>query len=228
MRKKLSLLVSAIAFLGIGFLIGMYVANSGSAGLSAAEATDGLNPQPTQTPSGYMYGYGYPYGMNGSYYGGYGMGMMGPMYYPYAMNGYNGSYYGGYGMGMGMGMMGMMPMNGYGMYAYPQTGMDNSSYYQGYYGAGLCPGCGGGYGMYGYPYNYGNNPYPTPTPMTNMTSATSMANKAVLLKDGSNSDPSSANSKDAVAYSPFTVAGLGIGFIAFAPIAWKIMHRQTN
>jgi hypothetical protein len=240
MKKTIPLLFSIFVSLGIGFLLGAYFANTKV--ISTVQA-DPLDETPGAMNDYYyyggyrmgmmgpMYGYGmgpmYGYGMNNySYYGGYGMGpmgmgmgMMGPMYaYGYGMDNdtyYNG-YYGGYGMGMGMGMMG--PMYGYGMYGYGYNG----TYYGNY---GYCPGCGGyGYGMYGgYPYYYdGTNP------SMNMTS-TSVEGSVVFLSDDANSETTSAKSVQATfAFSPLTIAGLGVGFLAFAPVSWKILHRRVN
>jgi hypothetical protein len=187
----------------------------------------------------------YPYGISGynySYYDGYGMGMMGMGMYPYYYGAENYTYP-AYGYGMGM----MGPAYYYGInatmpgYYYPYNytyysryGMGypydayNDTYYPGYYG-----GCGMGMGMYPY-YNgmnsgyYSNNVSPTPSPSVDMTYS-SMKGKAIYLSDGADSDvPSSASAPASFISSPYAVAGLGIGFLAFAPITWKLLHRRPK
>lgn len=209
--NKTIFIVSIVFVFGIGFLWGAFSAN---VDVSPVQA----DPQ-DETPGAMNY---YPYygglgmGMGGMRMG---MGMMGPMY-GYGMNNY--SYYGGYGMRMGMGMMGSM--YGYGMYGeYPYYG--NETYY-GNYGYGYCPGCGGcgGYGMYGGSSYY----YNTTSPSMNMTS-TSAEGNVVSLSDDVVLDNSGAESAQATfAFSPLTIAGLGVSFLAFAPISWKILHRRTR
>jgi hypothetical protein len=181
--------------------------------------------------------YSYPYG-----YGMMPMGMMGAIY-PYGLNNY--SYYGGYGIGIGMcPMMGYGingPLTGYGLnnYTYyvpsdivsPYSVYNSSSYpsyYSGYgMGMGMCMGMGSTpYGMNGGYYNYSISP--TPSPSVNVTYS-SMKGRAVYLGDGADSDiPSSASAPSGFIASPYAVAGLGIGFLAFAPITWKLLHRRPK
>jgi hypothetical protein len=219
MKTKTSIILTVSILFTIGFLAGAFFANSGGISLSKADPQDEMPLQQGLMPGSMNYG---------GYYGGYrmgmGMGMMGPMY-GYGMTG-NTSYYGSYGMGMmgmgmGMGMMGMSPMYGYGY---------NDTYYNGYY-AGLCPGCGmGGYGMYnGYPYYYNGTSSTSGAGVDmNMTSSSAQGNVVTLTNDHNLAGSSTETTQSTLVSSPYAIAGLGTGFLIFAPISWKILHRRKN
>jgi hypothetical protein len=156
----------------------------------------------------------------------YGMGMMGMGMMPYYMNDgiYNSTYYGMYGWGMNpyvYGMNGTMPYMNY------PYGTNNTAY-PGYYG-----GCGMGLG---YPYGmipYSDStmsPMPTPSPMPIFARETNLVyGRMIYLSDDSTSDSSdSTKANTSIWASPFLVAGLGIGFLAFAPVTWKLLHLNLK
>ena len=174
----------------------------------------GMNPY-------YNMAYNYTYPPYGTGMGTMGMGMM-----PYYINGetYNSTYYGMYGAGMNpywYGMNGTSPyMN------YPSA---NNTAYPSYYYGGCGMGMGYPYGM--SPYSTNNmTPMPSPSAMPIFKEEPYIENgKMIYLSEDPKLDSSGSASINASIWnSPFLVAGLGIGFLAFAPLTWKLLHLKLK
>ncbi len=165
----------------------------------------------------YNYTYG-PYGM--------GMGMMGMGMMPYYITDgtYNSTYYGMYGGGMNPYWYGMNGTSPYMNYPY----VANNTAYPGYYG-----GCGMGMG-YPYamnPYSTNNmSPMPSPSAMPIVEEEPIIVNSRMiyLSEDPELGSSGSASVNASIWNSPFLVAGLGIGFLAFAPVTWKLLHFKLK